>query len=143
VPSASFTHKAVAAVPPAEVWESLQLPATWQSIGGVDRVYDPVFDADGTLRGFSFETMVGGKLRAGTATPYDREEGRRIAWRVESHEISGVTTVDLTAEGSGTAITVRLDVASAGMLSAMFFPAIAGAIGIGLPAAVEDFAAGF
>ena len=66
-----------------------------------------------------------------------------MAWNVENSEIRGVTTVELTDEGRGTRIHVTLNVESAGMLSSMFFPAIAGAIGTGLPKTVEDFAAGF
>jgi len=45
------------------------------------------------------------------------------------------------AEG-GTAITVTLEVRSAGLLSSMFFPVIATAIGNGLPKSVEEFAVG-
>jgi hypothetical protein len=50
--------------------------------------------------------------------------------------------VDLEPSNPGTSITVTLEVRSAGLLSGVFFPVIAGAIGTGLPRAVDEFAAG-
>lgn len=142
MPSDSFTHTAVAAAPLDAVWKSLDRPATWEAIGGVDRVFDPLIDGQGHLQGFSFDTVAAGKRYVGKATPHERIESRRMAWRVENSEIRGVTTVDLAPTEAGTAITVTLDVEAAGLLSGMFFPLIAGAIGSGLPNAVEEFAAG-
>lgn len=124
-----------------EVWEALDRPQTWEAFGGVDRVYDPVVDADGRLHGFSFETRAGGRAYQGTATPHERIEGRKMAWHVQNSEVHGVTSVELQPGGSGTRIAVRLEVQSAGLLSSMFFPIIAGAIGNGLPKAVDEFAA--
>lgn len=111
-------------------------------MGGVDRVYDPVVDADGRLQGFSFDTTAGGSTYIGTATPHERIEGRKMAWQVKNSEVYGVTSVELEPGDDGTRITVRLEVQSAGLLSSMLFPIIAGAIGNGLPRAVDEFAAG-
>jgi Polyketide cyclase / dehydrase and lipid transport len=143
VPSQSFTATAIAAAPIDQVWGALDRPQTWESIGGVDRVIDPKIDETGRLRGFSFETVAAGRRYLGTATPAAREEGRVMAWNIANSEIRGVTTVELASSGEGTAITVRLDVESVGLMSGMFFPVIAGAIGNGLPTAVERFADGF
>lgn len=143
MPSQTFTHTATAAVPADEVWTSLDRPETWQSIGGVDRVFDPTIDEEGRLLGFSFEIVAGGKKYHGTATPRERDEGRLMAWDVKNPEIRGVTRVRLTSGGASTEVTVTLEVQSASFMSGMFFPVIAGVIGNGLPAAVEEFAAGF
>ena len=143
MPSQTFTASAIAAAPADRVWATLDRPETWASIGGVDRVFDPKIDEHGRLRGFSFDTVAAGKRYVGTASPAARDEGREMAWHIANSEVKGVTTVTLAPQGSTTTITVRLDVESAGLLSAMFFPVIAGAIGNGLPNAVEDFADGF
>ncbi len=141
VPSQTFTHEATTSAPIDEVWAALDRPQTWEAFGGVDRVYDPVVDAEGRLQGFSFDTRAGGSTYIGTATPHERLEGRKMSWHVENSEVSGVTSVELEPGGEGTRIAVRLEVQSAGLLSSMFFPVIAGAIGNGLPKAVDEFAA--
>jgi carbon monoxide dehydrogenase subunit G len=143
VPSDTFTHTAEAAASVGEVWATLDQPSTWESIGGVDRVFDPTIDAEGRLRGFSFDTIAAGRRYVGVATPDQRVEKRVMSWRIRNSEVHGVTKVELAPSNPGTSITVTLEVESAGLLSAMFFPIIAGAIGNGLPRAVDGFAAGF
>jgi carbon monoxide dehydrogenase subunit G len=103
-------------------------------------VFDPTIDDQGKLRGFSFETVAAGKKYVGLATPHARIEGHKMAWRVKNSEVRGLTTVELTTAADGTRIVVTLEVQSAGLLSTMFFPVIAGAIGNGLPKAVDQFA---
>lgn len=106
-------------------------------------MFDPTVDDRGRLRGFSFDTVAAGKKYVGKATPHERVEGEKMAWRIENSEVKGVTAVSLRPEDRGTSIIVELQVQSAGLMSSMFFPVIAGAIGNGLPKAVEAFAAGF
>lgn len=142
MPSQTFTHEATTNAPIDEVWAALDRPQTWEAFGGVDRVYDPVVDAEGRLQGFSFNTRAGGSTYNGTATPHERIEGRKMAWHVENSEVRGITSVELEPDDAGTRIAVRLEVQSAGLLSSMFFPVIVGAIGNGLPQAVDEFAAG-
>ena len=122
------------------MWRALDDPAIWEGIGGVDRVYDPVIDDQGHLRGFSFDTLVGGRPYRGRATPRDRVEGITISWNIDSGEIRGVTSVDLEEEYGDTAVTVTVAFEVSGMLSTLFFPVISAAIGNGLPEAVERFA---
>lgn len=122
------------------MWRALDEPATWEGIGGVDRVYDPVIDDQGHLRGFSFDTLVGGRPYRGRATPRDRVEGITISWNIDSGEIRGVTSVDLEEENGDTTVTVTVAFEVSGMLSTLFFPVISAAIGNGLPEAVERFA---
>ena len=141
VPSQIFTHETTTTAPLDEVWAALDRPETWEAVGGVDRVYDPTVDADGRLQGFSFDTRAGGKAYQGTATPHERIEGRKMAWRVENSEVRGVTSIEIESDDDATRIAVRLEVQSVGILSSMFFPIIAGAIGSGLPSAVDEFGA--
>lgn len=143
MPTQTFTHTATAAAPLEKVWASLDRPETWEAIGGVDRVFDPIVDDRGRLRGFSFDSVAGGKKYVGKAVPRQRTEGSLIAWDIENSEVQGVTTVELSPDGDATTVTVTLDVESRGMLATMFFPIVAKAIGNGLPASVDDFAAGF
>jgi hypothetical protein len=49
----------------------------------------------------------------------------------------------MSLDDDTTEITVNLDVEGVGLLSTMFFPVVAVAIGSGLPRAVDQFAAGF
>jgi len=105
-------------------------------------VFDPTIDEEGRLRGFSFDTVAAGRRYVGVATPHRREEGRLMSWHIQNSEIRGTTTVEIEAEESGTNVSVTLEVESRGILSGMFFPVIATAIGNGLPTAVDEFAAG-
>lgn len=143
VPSQTFTHRTRTTASPGEVWKSLDRPETWEAIGRVDRVFDPKVDDQGRLRGFSFETVAGGKRYLGVATPHERVEGETMAWNVENSEVRGTTSVRIEGSGETTIISVTLQLNSTGLLSAMFFPVIAKAIGQGLPESVESFAAGF
>lgn len=142
MPSQTFTHTTTARAPVQEVWIALDRPETWEAIGGVDRVFDPEIDDEGRLRGFSFDTMAGGRKYLGKATPRRRVEGHVMAWDVANPEVQGVTTVEVEPDGTETTIRVTLEVESRGLLSTMFFPVVAAAIGNGLPAAVDHFAAG-
>jgi carbon monoxide dehydrogenase subunit G len=140
--SQTFSHTASTATPVDRVWAALDRPETWAAIGGVDRVHDPVVDDEGRLMGFSFETRIGGIAYRGKASPRERMEGSVMAWDIDSPDIRGVTAVRLEGDGdAGTRLTVTLTVESKGMLASMFFPSIAGAVGRGLPGAVEEFAA--
>ena len=142
MPGQSFKYAAVSPATVTEVWARFDEPTTWEAIPGVDRVIEPRVDPSGRLQGFSFESDVGGRRYVGEATPAGREEGRRIAWDIDSSEIKGKVTVGLAPEETkGTRVEVQLEVEGAGMLGSLFFPVIAGAIGKGFPATVEEFVA--
>jgi carbon monoxide dehydrogenase subunit G len=142
MPGQSFVHAAVTSASVSDVWKSLDQPTTWEAIPGVNRVIDPIVDSVGRLRGFSFESDVGGRKYVGKATPARREEGRLIAWDIDSSEIKGKVAIEIGPEDQGTNVQVRLDVEGAGMLGSLFFPVIASAIGSGFAATVEEFVAG-
>ena len=143
MPRKTFAHTSIAAASRDVVWASLDRPETWEAISGIDRVANSTVDQRGRLQSFSFDTEVAGKKYRGTATPGRRIDGSAMAWNVRNAEIKGVIDVALTDVSGGTAVTVTLDVESASFMSGMFFPVIAGAIGNGLPEAVDVFAAGF
>ena len=124
------------------MWESLDEPHTWEAIPGVDRVIDAAVDPEGCLRGFSFESDVGGRKYVGRATPAGRVEGRLMAWDIDSSEVKGMVSIELGPDVDGTRVQVRLDVEGAGILGSLFFPVIASAIGSGFAGTVEEFVAG-
>lgn len=143
VPSQVFTHQSTTDAHVDTVWARLDQPETWESIGGVNRVYDPKIDEEGRLVGFSFDTNAAGRKYIGTARPHERVEGNRMAWNVQNSEVTGVASVTLDPSDTGTVITVTLHVESVGLLSSMLFPLIATAIGSGLASSVDSFAASF
>lgn len=141
MPNATFTHTARTERPVGEVWEALQREQTWAEIGPVDEVWSPVV-VDGTLRSFAWRTTVGPTSYTGSATVRLAEPNRRMQLDLDASEIAGTLTADLDdAPGNGTAVTVTLEVSARGMLSTLFFPVVAEAIGSGLPRQVDHFAA--
>jgi carbon monoxide dehydrogenase subunit G len=98
-------------------------------------------DEQGRLRGFSFDTIAGGRKFVGKATPRQREESRVMSWQIENSELRGSITVELSPQGSETNVSATLKVESVGLISGMFFPVITAAIGNGFPASVDGFAA--
>lgn len=140
MPRETFTHTATAAAGRDQVWTTLQKPKTWEGIAGVENVSEPVVAADGSLHGFSFESVIGGRTHKGQAKPSSREEQRLIAWDIETSDIAGSVSVKLDDQGTGTKIDVSLTVESRGILSSVFFGVISTTIGDGFPTTVENFA---
>ena len=140
MPKDTFTHSATTAAPRTEVWAAREKPETWEAIGGVDRVTDSISDEEGRLQRFSFESAAGGMKYVGKATPHTREHERIMAWKVATSEMRGIATVELFDADQGTRVDATLQVESSGVLSTMFFPVIAAAIGAGFPKAVDEFA---
>lgn len=140
--SQTFTHTATTTAPIDDVWAALNRPETWEGIGGVDRILKPELDGEGRLQGFSFETVAAGIRYKGVAAARERVERETMSWDISNSEVKGVTSVTLQPTDAGTEVTVTLRVEALGFLSSMFFPAISAALGTGLPAAVDEFAAG-
>lgn len=139
MPDATFQHSAITTTRAAQVWRTLDRPETWEAIPGVDRVLDPIIDDENRLRGFAFETGVGGRVYRGQARPAAREEERLMAWEISSSEIRGQVIVAVEPQSDGTRVDFRLEVEGAGFLGSLFFPAIASAIGGEFEQTVEDF----
>ena len=126
---------------PEAVWDRLQEPSVWQSIGPVQELWDPTFE-DGVLTGFQWSTNIGGVVYDGTGTAVDHERPFRYEVELDTSEVAGSIAVDLAESdsGSSTGIDVTLELRSKGMLSSMFFPLVSRAIGDGLPDQVRDLA---
>lgn len=142
MPTQTFTHEALTPASVEEVWAALQLPETWEAIPGVDHVVNPVVDEAGALRGFEFQSVAGGRPYVGKASPSGRVEGQLMSWDITTTELKGALSVEVVEGDDGTSVAVTLTIQSVGMLSSMFFPIIASALGSGFPRAVEGFAAG-
>jgi hypothetical protein len=142
MPKESFSHSSITPVTRDIAWRSLDLPATWEGIGGVDRIIDPVLDDHGRLHGFTFLTTIGGRSYRGTARANQRIEGRSMGWAISSSEVKGAITVELHDHEGGTLVDATIDLESVGVLSTMFFPVIAGALRSGMAGTVERFASG-
>jgi carbon monoxide dehydrogenase subunit G len=126
----------------ATVWRALNDPQSWESIPGVDRILESVVDDGGQLQGFSFESVAAGKRYLGRALPAGRESEKMMAWDIETSEIRGRIIVGLQEANPGTRVDVSLRMESVGVLSSVFFPVIASAIGESFPNTVQEFARG-
>ena len=125
------------------MWDELGLAETWENIIGIERVVEPHYDEDGQLQSFGFETTIGGRPYRGSARVSERVEGEKLAWSIQSPDVTGAIEVDLADHDDGTLITIALTLTMEGFLAAMFFPMVIQALGRGFPEAVEDFAASF
>jgi hypothetical protein len=143
VPSQTLTHSAVTAAERAQVWDELGLAETWENIIGIERVVEPHYDEDGQLQSFGFETTIGGRPYRGSARMSERVEGERLAWSIQSPDVTGAIKVDLFDNNGGTLITIALTLTMDGFLAAVLFPVVVQSLGRGFPQAVEDFAASF
>ncbi len=141
LPKDTFTEETTVTASRDTAWRALDQPSTWEGIAGVDRVHDPVFDADNRLRGFSFETRIGGSPYPGKASPRERVEGKIMAWDISSAHIKGWISVEFSDDGDQTVVRVTIEVESIGFLASMMFPTITGAIKRGMAETVESFAA--
>lgn len=141
MPRATFSHQAVAAAPPEEVWKRLQLAETWANIGPVEDVVESVSREDGQLESFVWTTTVAMKHYTGTAAVSDAVRGERMTLDLDAREVAGTLEAHLAPNGtSTTTVTVTLEVVSRGTLSTLFFPVVSEAVARGLPDQVDQFA---
>jgi len=141
MPSATFTETVTIDTDPANVWDQLQEPDVWASLGPVQKVWDPVFDDD-VLTGFTWSTDIGGKVYEGTGKAISHRRPDRYELMLDTSEMSGRITADLSPSNpAGTEAVVAIELKSKGLLSSMFFPAIKNAIGSGFPQQVTDMGA--
>lgn len=140
---AEQTFHATAATPATltEAWASLQRPETWEGIAGVDHVTGAAHSDEGLLTAFLFAVTVGGKRYRGEARVAKAIQPEFMHLDLETSELIAMIEVALDEAGSGTGVRIELTVRSRSFLAGVFFSAIAGAVGKGLPAATEAFAA--
>jgi carbon monoxide dehydrogenase subunit G len=142
MPSATFTHTVSVDAPPSRAWAVLQDPTTWEKIGPVSGVSNPVYRQDGSLESFDWVADVGGKKYKGEAIAGDYVINERFTMTLDTSEIAGDVVATITPSNPSTDVTVEMTFRTKGMLSAMFFPAIKGALSNGFPQQVEDLASG-
>jgi hypothetical protein len=141
VPSATFTETIDVHAVPEDVWDRLQVPGIWASVGPVQKVWDPTID-DGVLRNFKWSTNIGGKVYEGVGTALEHDRPHRYVRDLDAGEMAGKISTDLTAGNpGGTTAEVSIELRSKGMLSSLFFPAIKNAVGSGFPEQVADMGA--
>jgi carbon monoxide dehydrogenase subunit G len=140
MPSATFQHTTTIDAAPEMVWDGLQHPKVWESIGPVQKVWDPGTE-DGILTSFQWSTDIGGIVYEGTGTATVQDRPDRYELVLDTSEMAGTIVVDLSAgDPGGTIVDVTLELASKGLLSSMFFPMLKRAIGDGFPDQVEEMA---
>jgi len=138
MPSATFSQSVAIDVHPPEVWDQLQEPDVWATLGPVQKVWDPIVE-DGVLTGFTWSTDIGGKVYEGTGKVLGHHRPDRYQLLLDTSEMSGTITVELSpGNPGGTDAVVEIEIRSKGLLSSMFFPAIKNAIGSGFPQQVSD-----
>lgn len=140
MPSQTFSHTELVDADAALVWTALQTAETWGAIGGVDEIVDAVHDETGHLQGYRFETLIGGRRHSGTARTVEALPAERMDVEIDSADLTGSIRLDLAPSGEQTAIQVTMEVRAKSLLSSMFFPVIASAVGAGLPRNVAAFA---
>ncbi len=121
-------------------WLLLQDAATWESIAGVDRVFDVRRAPDDTLAGYGFEATAAGTRYRGTAVVAESRRPTTMRLDIDAAEVGGWIRTDLRVDGGGVAITVTVRLEARGLLAGMFFPVLRSVVAKGLPTSVEDFA---
>ena len=167
MPTATFTHQAMAAASALMVFESLQHAATWMRLGVMDEVSDEV-RRDERLVSFGWTASVGGTKHKGTARVTTAEPGNRMVLSLNSAEVEGELEVLIGESGASlppkggvarraeggvggsskaigptSVLLVTLTARPRGFVASMFWGKISDALGRGLPARVEEFADGF
>ena len=137
----TFSHQAIAAVPPKAAWSALQRPTVWEEVAGVEHVRNARHDADGLLLGYEFVVRAGPSSFDGTAETIEALVPTRMHLRISSPEISGslITSLELV-EDAQTLVTVAVEMRANGFLAQMFYPIVAQTVRTGLPAQVQAFA---
>jgi len=141
MPSATFTHAVHVQAPIEELWTALQDPRTWEHVGPVEKVWDPETDANGTLLGYRWSTSIGGKEYLGHARTVDHRRPGCFMVDLDGGEMGGRLRARMTPAEDGTDVEVDLEIRTQGMMSAVLFPVIRGAIASGFPDQVEELAA--
>lgn len=142
VPTDSFEHTIVVQHPRSFVWNQLQDPDTWKSMGGIDEISDAEV-ADGELLGFRFVTRIGGMSFPGTARTTTSDPHRAMIVDVDTTELGAVLQVTLSDEDDGTRLEVGMDLTSKGFLASMMWGVVASSVGAGLPVRTAALVASF
>jgi carbon monoxide dehydrogenase subunit G len=137
----TFSHSTALAVAPEVAWRALQDPHTWAAIAGVGDVRDTRYADDGTLAGYNFTVSAGIHTITGAATTVEVDPPALMRLDIHSAEMAGWVRAILS-EGDATPpeLTVTLEMRPKGLLTTMFYPLIAQAVGREFPNQVQGFA---
>ncbi|MDH3425209.1 MAG: SRPBCC family protein [Acidimicrobiia bacterium] len=135
---ATFTHSASISRPRAEVWTRLQIPATWELLGPIDKVSQPVVE-NGQLKSFHWRTRAAGRDINGTAHTSDYSPPEHFELALDAGEISGTLEALLSGDGE-TDLSVTLQIRPKGPLATLFFAAVREVVGNGFADHVNEFA---
>jgi hypothetical protein len=108
----------------------------------MDSVFNAVVE-DGRLTSFDWTAAAAGTRHRGRSRTIDAVPGRLMVLALDSTEVSGEIAVALAAEAAGTALTVTLTARPRGFIAGMFWGRVSEALGKGLVAQVDRFAARF
>lgn len=141
--NAAFTHTVVVDAGVDELWDRLQSVDTWQSIGPVQRVWDPIRGNEGELLGYRWSTSVGGRPYEGTAKTIASHPDESMLLSLDGGEVSALlnATLDPVEDGEGTSLEVTMEIEPKGVLGNLFFAIIASAVRSGLEQHLDEFAA--
>ena len=142
VPTDTFEHTTVVEHPRSYVWNRLQDPETWKSMGGIDEISDAE-TADGELLGFRFVSRIGGMSFPGTAHTTTSEPEKAMIVDVDTSELGAVLRVILSDDDDGTRLEVGMDLTSKGFLASMMWGMVAASVGAGLPDRTAALVASF
>jgi carbon monoxide dehydrogenase subunit G len=142
MPRQTFLHRVLSEAESPAVWKALQRPESWQRIGGVRRVEQPTFDAEGGITGYRFTVDLAGKSHVGTARRSVMVPGRRVTMTIDTDQLGGDIDVELEPSGARSAVTVTMTVQTRGFMANMLFPVLTGAIASRFNDEVERFVAG-
>lgn len=140
MPEASYQHRAATTASIPHIWARLQDPRTWATVAGVDGTSDHAFDDD-LLTGFRFTTSIAGVSYRGTARVTESRPKEAMTLSIRSTELTGIITIALMADNSGSNLEVTMTMRPAGILGSMVFPAVTAAVSGGFEDSVERLAA--
>ena len=137
----TFTHRALTAASPGEVWSSLQKADTWAKVGGVDEIRNVRVDDEGNLVSYDFAVTVVGKEYQGTARRTHLNPPRQMVLEIDSGLLEGRIVADVDSEGEGSVVRLTMTMSPKGFMASMLFGVISSSVGNGFDQAVEAFVA--
>ena len=141
MPGKRYTERRQTEADPAVCWDSLQKAESWGRIGGVERIHDVRHDEIG-LAAYRFIVITPGREYEGTAIRSRVEPPTQMEMSISSTEVRGRIVVSIEPLDAGSEIEVDLTMEPVGLLSALIFPIISGAVANGFPSTVTQFVDG-
>lgn len=139
--SETFHHQTIVRADAGAVWDALQQASVWENIAGVSEVTNPRHHDDGRLAGYDLVVDAGPSRIRGTSTVIESRTPSLMRQRIDSSEIAGVLTTELSVEELDmTALNVTIELRARGFMSMMAMPLITQVVRSGLPEQITSFA---